>query len=93
MRKYIGAYAAAMDGVDAIAFTAGIGERSPMLRAQLCRNLTYLGLEIDPEKNETSAEEVEISTPRSRVRVFVIPTDEERVIARDTVAVVRRHQK
>lgn len=92
VRKYIGAYAAAMDGVDAIAFTAGIGEHSPMLRAQLCRNLTYLGVEIDAERNEVSGQEVEISTPNSRVRAFVIPTDEERVIARDTVALVDEQQ-
>jgi len=92
VRKYIGAYAAAMDGVDAIAFTAGIGERSPMLRAQLCSRLTYLGLELDPERNQVSGEEVEITTPRSKVRAFVIPTDEERVIARDTVAVLRRQR-
>lgn len=88
VRKYIGAYAAAMNGVDAIAFTAGIGERSPMLRAQLCRHLTYLGVELDPEQNEIVGRETDISTSESRVRVFVIPTDEERVIARDTVAVL-----
>lgn len=91
VRKYIGAYAAAMNGVDAIAFTAGIGEHSPMLRAQLCRHLTYLGLELDPERNELSGREVDIATPDSRVRAFVIPTDEERVIARDTVAVLQGH--
>jgi len=90
VRKYIGAYAAAMNGVDAIAFTAGIGEHSPMLRAQICRNLTYLGVELDPERNQVSGREAEISAPGSRVRVFVIPTDEERVIARDTVAVLRQ---
>lgn len=88
VRKYIGAYAAAMNGVDAIAFTAGIGERSPMLRAQLCRNLTYLGVELDAEQNELVGQEAAISTAASRVRVFVIPTDEERVIARDTVGVL-----
>lgn len=90
VRKYIGAYAAAMDGVDAIAFTAGIGEHSPLLRAQLCSRLTYLGLELDPERNQVSGQEADITTPGSKVRAFVIPTDEERVIARDTVAVLAR---
>jgi len=61
-----------------------------MLRAQICRNLTYLGVELDPERNQVSGREAEISAPGSRVRVFVIPTDEERVIARDTVAVLRQ---
>lgn len=88
VRKYIGAYAAAMDGVDAIAFTAGIGEHSPMLRAQLCRHLTYLGVDVDEQRNQVSGREVDISTPEARVRTFVIPTDEERVIARDTIAVL-----
>lgn len=90
VRKYIGAYAAALNGVDAIAFTAGIGERSPMLRAQLARHLTYLGAELDGARNNVQGEEREISTDASRVRLFVIPTDEERVIAEDTVAVLRR---
>lgn len=89
VRKYIGAYAAAMNGVDAIAFTAGIGERSPMLRVQLSRHLTYLGVDLDPERNNVVGQELDISTSTSRVRVFVIPTDEERVIARDTVAVLQ----
>lgn len=92
VRKYIGAYAAALNGVDAIAFTAGIGERSPMLRAQLARHLTYLGAELDETRNNVRAEEREISTDESRVRLFVIPTDEERVIAEDTVAVLRRRE-
>lgn len=90
VRKYIGAYAAALNGVDAIAFTAGIGERSPMLRAQLAKNFTYLGAELDEERNDVRAEEREISADGSKVRLFVIPTDEERVIAEDTVAVLSR---
>lgn len=92
VRKYIGAYAAALNGVDAIAFTAGIGERSPMLRAQLARHLTYLGAELDEARNDVKGEEVDISTDASAVRLFVIPTDEERVIAEDTVAVLQRAQ-
>lgn len=90
VRKYVGAYAAAMNGVDAIAFTAGIGERSPMLRAQLCSHLGYLGVEVDEARNELVGREIDISTPEARVRTFVIPTDEERVIARDTVAVLQQ---
>jgi acetate kinase len=89
LRKYIGAYAAAMNGVDAIIFTGGIGENSNLLRGAVCRNLTYLGVELDEEINNTrSKKERTISTPDSKVQVWVIPTNEELVIARDTVAVV-----
>lgn len=86
--KYVGAYAAAMNGVDAIVFTAGIGENTPAVRDAICRNLGYLGLEIDPELNGRRGEDIDISTPDSKVRVFVVATDEELVIARDTAAVV-----
>lgn len=88
IRKYIGSYVAAMNGVDAIVFTAGIGENTPSLRTALCSNLPYLGITIDEEKNKLRGEDVEISTPDSKVKVFVIPTDEELVIARDTAALV-----
>lgn len=88
IRKYVGAYVAAMNGVDAIVFTAGIGENTPSLRTALCANLSYLGIEIDEEKNKIRGEDVEISTPDSKVKVFVIPTDEELVIARDTMKIV-----
>lgn len=88
IRKYIGAYVAAMDGVDAIVFTAGIGENTPSLRTKLCEHLSYLGVEIDPELNKLRGEDLEISTPESKVKVFVIPTDEEVIIARDTAAIV-----
>ena len=88
IRKYVGAYVAAMNGVDAIVFTAGIGENTPSLRTALCANLSYLGIEIDEEKNKIRSEDVEISTPDSKVKVFVIPTDEELVIARDTMKIV-----
>jgi acetate kinase len=85
LRKYIGAYAAAMNGVDAIVFTGGIGENSNLLRAAVCRNLTYLGVELDEEVNNVrSKQERRISTPNSKVQVWVIPTNEELVIARDT---------
>ncbi|NLM26390.1 MAG: acetate kinase [Firmicutes bacterium] len=89
IRKYIGSYVAAMNGVDAIAFTAGIGENSPKLRSAICKNLTYLGIEIDEDANKQRGQEIEISTPKSKVKVFVIPTDEEVMIARDTLAIVQ----
>jgi len=82
--KYIGAYAAAMNGVDAIAFTAGIGENSPAVRSRVCASLGYLGVEIDEDANRAGRGERCISTPGSRVKVYVVPTDEERVIAEET---------
>ena len=88
IRKYIGSYVAAMNGVDAIVFTAGIGENTPALRTRLISKLPYLGITIDEEKNKLRGQDVEISTPDSRVKVFVIPTDEELVIARDTAEIV-----
>jgi len=74
--------------VDVIVFTAGIGENTPSLRTALCANLSYLGIAIDEEMNKIRGRDVEISTPDSRVKVFVIPTDEELVIARDTARLV-----
>ncbi len=82
--KYIGAYAAAMNGVHAIAFTAGIGENSPAVRSRVCASLGYLGVEIDEDANRAGKGERCISTPGSRVKVYVVPTDEERVIAEET---------
>lgn len=90
IRKYIGAYIAAMNGVDAIVFTAGIGENAPSLRKQLISNLPYLDIRLDEEKNAKRGEDIEISTPDSKVRTFVIPTDEELVIARDTAKLVSK---
>lgn len=84
--RYIGAYVAEMDGVDAIVFTAGIGENSIQSRADICRNLSYLGIELDEEANNCRGEERLISTANSKVKVYVIPTDEELMIARDTAA-------
>ncbi|MNZ63415.1 Acetate kinase [compost metagenome] len=93
LRKYIGSYAAAMDGVDVIVFTAGIGENSVVVREKVCENLTYLGVEIDPELNKIrSGEPRRISTPNSKVEVMVIPTNEELMIARDTYAIVQENQ-
>lgn len=83
-RKYIGAYAAALGGLDAVAFTAGIGERSPLLRAMILDGLEFLGIELDHERNERAVGVLaEISTSRSKAKVFVIPTDEELLIARE----------
>ncbi len=87
--KYIGAYAAAMNGVDAICFTAGVGENSPLVRKHACEQLGYLGVTLDQEKNQVRGEELEISTPDSRVKALVVPTNEELAIARETFALVK----
>ena len=84
VRKYIGSYAAAMGGLDYLVFTAGLGENSPPARKQVCDGLEFLGVELDDEKNNTRGKEVEISKEGSKVKVFVIPTNEEVMIARDT---------
>lgn len=86
--KYVGSYAAAMNGVDAIAFTAGIGENDGPMRESILNYLGYLGIEIDREANKQRGEEVEISTPGSKVKVLVVPTNEELAIARETKALV-----
>lgn len=86
--KYIGAYAAAMNGVDAICFTAGLGENDKKVRTKICANLGYLGIELDQEKNSIRGENTVISTADSKVKVLVIPTNEELAIARETVALV-----
>ena len=86
--KFIGSYIAAMNGVDAIVFTGGIGENDPALRACVCENLGYLGLTIDAEKNAKRGEEIKITTSDSKVAVYVIPTNEELAIARDTLALI-----
>lgn len=90
LRKYIGSYAAAMNGVDVIVFTAGVGENSAIVREKVCENLTYLGVEIDKELNKIrSGDPRRISTPNSKVEVLVVPTNEELVIARDTLRIVQ----
>lgn len=86
--KYVGSYAAAMNGVDAIAFTAGIGENDGSIRAKVCEYLGYLGITIDADANKKRGEEIEISTADSKVKVLVVPTNEELAIARETVALV-----
>ncbi|MCR5837480.1 MAG: acetate kinase [Lachnospiraceae bacterium] len=83
--KYVGAYAAAMNGVDCIAFTAGVGENNPGVRAKVCERLGFLGITIDQEANKVMGEEREISQPDSKVKVWVIPTNEELAIARETL--------
>lgn len=87
--KYIGAYTAAMNGVDGICFTAGVGENSPLVRNLACERLGYLGIALDQEKNNKRGEELEVSTPDSKVKVLVIPTNEELAIARETAALVK----
>lgn len=86
--KYIGAYTAAMDGVDAIVFTAGVGENGPHTRKAVCGNLSYLGIKLDEEANNKRGEDIVISTPDSTVAVMVIPTNEELAIARETASLV-----
>lgn len=88
--KYIGAYAAEMGGVDIIVFTGGVGENQCSLRADVCESLKFMGVELDPEANNVRGEEKVISTPASKVKVVVIPTDEELMIARDTEAIVKK---
>ncbi len=87
--KYVGAYAAAMNGVDAIAFTAGVGENDGTVRKMICDYFGYLGVKIDDEKNAIRGEEVMISTADSKVKVLAIPTNEELAIAQETVALVK----
>ena len=89
VRKYIGAYAAALGGVDCIVFTAGVGENSGSMRASICDGLEYLGVKLDAEKNKLRGEEVIISTSDSKVTVWVIPTNEELMIAQDTAALTK----
>lgn len=87
--KYIGAYVAAMNGVDGICFTAGIGENSPLVRDLVCKRLGYLGITLDEEQNAKRGEDVVITMQDSRTKVLVIPTNEELAIARETYALVK----
>ncbi len=86
--KYIGAYTAVLGGVDIIVFTGGVGENQPQTRERICKQLAYLGVTFNEEANKSRGEEVEISGPDSKVKVVVIPTDEEMMIAQDTAAIV-----
>mgnify|MGYP004510824013 FL=1 len=88
--KYIGGYAAAMGGVDAIVFAGGIGENNPHYRTRVAQKLAFLGVAIDEEKNALRGEEIDISAPNAKVRMLVIPTNEELMIAKDTYEIVTR---
>lgn len=90
VKKYIGAYAAAMGGVDAIVFTAGLGENAAETREEVCRGLEFIGVEIDREKNNVRGQKREISKDSSKVKVFLIPTNEELMIAKDTEEIVAK---
>ncbi len=92
VRKFIGSYIAAMDGVDAIVFTGGLGENGDLIRADVCKNMKFFGVDIDFEFNKKCirGKEGELSTPDSKIKVYVIPTNEELLIARDTKALVEQ---
>ena len=90
VRKYIGSYAAAMGGVDIITFTAGLGENGPDMRESICEGLGFLGVHVDHAKNQVRGKETDISAADSTVKVYVIPTNEELMIARDTLALVTK---
>lgn len=89
VRQYIGSYAASMGGVDCVVFTAGLGENAIETRETICKGLEFLGIEIDKEKNNVRGKVREISKDGSKVKVFVVPTNEELMIARDTVVLVK----
>ncbi len=88
IKKYIGAYTAALGGVDVIVFTGGVGENQIGLRGQICKELAYMGIELDEVANNTKSEEIVITTPASKVKVVVVPTDEEFMIASDTMSLI-----
>ena len=90
VKKYIGSYIAVMNGVDALIFTAGLGENSSAMREKICENLEALGIVLDKDKNFTRGVEAEVSTNDSKVKVLVIPTNEELMIARDTYEIVKK---
>ena len=90
IKKYIGAYAAALGGVDIIVFTGGVGENQASCRACACEGLEFMGVKLDAEKNNVRGEEAVVSTEDSKVKVVVIPTDEELMIASDTMDILNR---
>ena len=90
--KYVGAYAAALNGLDVLTFTAGVGENGPDTRAAVCEYLAFMGVKLDPEKNKVRGKEMLISTPDSKVQVWVVPTNEELMIAQDTAELVKAAQ-
>ena len=88
--KYVGAYTAALNGLDMLTFTAGVGENGPLTRAAICNYLSFMGVKLDPEANKARGKECLISTPDSTVQVWVIPTNEELMIAQDTAALCEK---
>ncbi|MCI7096058.1 MAG: acetate kinase [Clostridiales bacterium] len=91
--KYVGAYTAALNGIDVLTFTAGVGENDAAARAAICEYLGFMGVKIDPEKNNCRGKEVKISTDDSAVQVWVVPTNEELMIAQDTAELVKAAKK
>ncbi len=92
IRKYVGSYAAVLGGVDILVFTGGVGENQAITRTDVCKNMEFMGIELDEElNNSVRAKEVVISKPSSKVKVMIIPTDEELTIAKDTVEIFRQH--
>src|SRR4051812_1151423 len=89
VRHFIGSYLVALGGCDLLAFTGGIGENGAAIRKDICRNLTWAGIELDPEKNNTRGSETKISTDRSRTQIWIIPTNEELIVARQTVEALK----
>lgn len=90
VKKYIGAYAAVMNGVDAVIFTAGLGENSVETRRDICKNMSFLGIELDEVKNNVRGKEADLSKDGSKVKVLLVPTNEELMIARDTMKLVNK---
>ena len=91
--KYVGAYTAALNGIDMLTFTAGVGENDADARASICSYLGFMGVKIDPERNKGRGQEMKISTDDSAVQVWVIPTNEELMIAQDTAELVNAAKK
>ncbi len=90
VKKYIGEYAAVMDGVDVLIFTAGIGENNPLVRKKVLSGMNYMGIDVDWEKNEIKGKEMDISAPGSNVKTMVVPTNEELAIARETLKLLKK---
>jgi len=91
IKKYIGSYTAALNGIDVLVFTGGVGENQTKSRQKICESLAFMGVEIDNELNAVSrGKEVLLSTPNSKVKVVIIPTDEEFMIAKDTLEIVEK---
>ena len=90
MKKFIGSYAAALGGVDAVVFTAGVGENDPSARMAIASGLEYMGIKMDEDANNVRGKEAVISAPDSKVKVLLIPTNEELMIAMDTAELVKK---